>query len=131
MLSDLVTFLGNASAVSSIVSSRIYPQLLPQKPTYPAITYNQVSAIRVEDLSGPAGKARKRISINCWAITEKAAHQLADAVRHTINGFNGHWADTNVGSVRLDNEFDFFEQEGGTIGVYRVVQDYIVAHLEA
>jgi len=130
MLADFVAFLGNAPAVSAIVSSRIYPQLLPQNPTYPAITYNQVSAVRVHVLAGAGGKARRRISVNCWATTAKAAEALADAVRRSLDGFYGSMRDTNVGSTRIDNEIAFFEEEAGTTGIYRVVQDYIVGHLE-
>jgi hypothetical protein len=131
MITDLVTFLEDAPAISAIVGSRIYPEALPQKPTYPALTYQLVSAVRVEDLSGPAGKCRRRISINCWAATEIAAYQLADAVRQSLNGFHGWMADTRIQSTRLDNEWSFPESEAGVTGIYRVTQDYIIGYLEA
>jgi hypothetical protein len=131
MLADLVSFLEEAPAISAIVEDRIYPQILPQRSTLPAITYNQVSAVRVEDLSGPAGKARRRISINCWAATDTGAEALADAVRQSLNGFHGWMRDTKIGSTRLDEEVYLFEQDAGTVGIYRVVQDFIIAHLEA
>ena len=130
MLSDLVSFLGQQSAITSIVSTRVYPVRLPQKPTLPALSYTQISAVRVKDLSGPAGKARRRIQIDSWATTAKGARDLADAVRQAVEPFYGSWADTEVGSISLDNEFETFEEEAGTVGLYRVMQDYIVAHLE-
>lgn len=130
MLADLVAFLGNASAISALVGLRIYPQELPQKPTLPALTYNQISAVRVRELAGPAGKARRRIQIDCWASTYKGAHALADAVRQTLEPFYGSMANTEVGSIMLDNEFDLFEEEAGVTGIYRVMQDYLIAHLE-
>lgn len=131
MLSELVAFLGQQTAISTIVSARIYPEVLPQHATLPAITYNQVSANRVRALSGPAGKARRRISINSWGETYKSAHELADAVRQTLEPFFGSMANTEVGSIMLDNEIDLFEEEAGVTGIYRVVQDYIIGHLEA
>lgn len=133
MLQDMVATLEAASAVNTLVSGRIYPRRLPQNPTLPAITYQQVSAVRVRDLTGPAGKSRHRISINCWASTTAGAHALAQAVRQSIDGFQGWWRDTFVGSVNLDNEFDLDEEGAGLVdvGYPRVVQDYIISHMES
>jgi len=131
MIAEMLIWLNAQTAVSSIVGSRIYPEKLPQKPTLPALSYSQVSAVRVRDLSGPAYKARRRISFSCWATTHAGAHALAEALRQTLDDFYGtSWGDVEVGHISLDNEFDLFEEEAGTVGLYRVVQDYIVAHLE-
>jgi hypothetical protein len=131
VITEMVSWLGSQAAISNSVGSRIYPQELPQRPTLPAITYNQVSAVRVRDLSGPAHKSRTRVSFSCWANTFLQAHQIADALRQTLDDFYGtSWGDVEVGHISLDNEFDLFEEEAGTVGIYRVVQDYIIAHLE-
>lgn len=130
MIADLVAYLGNASAVSSLVSSRIYPQLLPQSPTLPALTYSQISAIRTYVLAGDVQKARRRFQIDCWAATHKASAQLADAVRNTLSGFYGSMSGTQVHFITLDNEHDLFDEQAGTTGVYRITQDYIISHLE-
>jgi hypothetical protein len=130
-LPDFIAYLGNVSAISALVSTRIYPQRLPQAVTFPAIYYSQVSAVRVYNLSGATGRARRRVTINIVAETESSADAIAKAVRQAISGWTGGWmADTFVGSILLDNEYDFFEEDAGTVGVYRIAQDYIVAHLE-
>ena len=131
MITEMVAWLNRQSALDALVDGRIYPEKLPQKPTLPALSYSQVSAVRVRDLSGPAYKARRRISFSCWASTHLAAHQLAEVLRQTLDDFYGtSWGDVEVGHISLDNEFDLFEEEAGTVGLYRVVQDYIIAHLE-
>jgi hypothetical protein len=131
VITEMVAWLQAQTAISNSVGTRIYPQKLPQRPTLPALTYSQVSAVRVRDLSGPAYKSRTRVSFSCWANTELAAHQLADALRQTLDDFYGtSWGNVEVGHISLDNEFDLFEEEAGTVGIYRVVQDYIIAHLE-
>jgi hypothetical protein len=130
-LPDFIAYLGNVSAISALVGSRIYPQRLPQAVTFPAIYYSQVSAVRVYSLSGETGRARRRITLNIVAATQSSADAIAQAVRGAISGWTGGWmADTFVGSILLDNEYDFFEEDAGTVGVYRIAQDYIVAHLE-
>lgn len=133
MITDLVARLTGSTSVSAIVVDRVYPQKLPQAPTLPAITYNLVSAVRVRDLEGPAGKSRHRISINCWGNTYASVRGLADAVRRELDGYgSGYMRDTFIGSITLDNEIDLFEEDAGrqNVGIYRVVQDYIISHLE-
>jgi len=114
--------IGLAEILSPLVSSRVYPLQLPQKPMLPAITYQQVSAVRVRNLRGRAGKVRLWVTINCWADTQLAAHNLADSVKALL--------DTTDTERVLDNEFDLFEFDAGVSGIYRVVQDYIIATAE-
>lgn len=129
--SDFLHFLSHQTAITAIVSDRIYPDTLPQNPTFPAITFSQVSRVGVDGLEGSCGKARRRVQVDCWATTRKGSWQLADAVRQTLNGFHtGTFADSVIGSVRLDNETGLFDEESKITGTYRVIQDYILAHLE-
>lgn len=130
MIADFVAFLGNTSAISAVVAARIYPDQLPQNATLPALTYTVIDRVGVDDLSGSAGKARRRVQVDSWASTRKASVALSEAVRRALNGFYGQWADTTVGSVRMANEIYLFEDEAGVVGIYRVMQDYIIGHLE-
>ena len=131
MIPEMIAWLNAQPAISAIIPSRLYAERLPQKPTLPAMTYSLISAVRVRDLSGPAYKSRSRVSFSCWATTQQGAYELARALRRTLDPFYGtSWADVVVSSVSIDNEFSFFEEEAGTVGLYRVVQDYIIAHLE-
>lgn len=129
MIADLVGYLGQTTAVSNIVAARIYPDL-PQSPTLPALTFSEVSSTRTYALEGDLHKARSRFQIDSWATTQKAAYQLADAVRHTLSGFQGSMNGTQVHCITLDNQFRLFENEAGTVGIYRVLQDYIISYLE-
>lgn len=130
MISDLVAFLGQTGAISALVSTRIYPVTLPQKPTYPNLLFSQVSGVPTYGLEGDLGKVRTRMQIDCRATTHKVAHQLADEVRHALSGFQGSMSGTQVHCITLDNQFDNFDDEASVTGVYRVTQDYIISHLE-
>jgi Protein of unknown function (DUF3168) len=131
MLSDLVAFLAGTSAISSLISSRIYPDIPPQHATFPALSYNQVSRAGAYVLAGDIHKARSRIQIDSWAATRNESLQLADAVRSRMSGFFGSMSGTQVHFVTLDNQFFLFDEEAGVTGIYRVVQDYMISHLEA
>lgn len=131
MLSDLVTFLENDAGISALIGTRIYPQILPQDPTFPAITYSQTSGVRDRVIrEGPSGRARPRITINCWGERYSQARALADAVRIALDGYRGIMGSTDVGGVRLDNEFDLFEEEAGIKGIHRTIQDFIISFVE-
>lgn len=133
MISDLVAFLGSQAAITGLVSTRIYPLPLPQKATLPSLTYTLVSATRTYSLDLVATdlhKARSRVQIDSWAETEKGAHQLARAVRLALSGFYGSMAGTQVHFIQLDDERDMFESQAGVVGLYRVIQDHIISHLE-
>ena len=133
MLSDLRAYVLSDATVAALVNSRMYPVKLPQNVTYPALSYNQVSGVRIYDLCGPTGRAKPRISINSWGESYADARALADAVRRAIQGFRGTLGDSpgaQIDDVKLDNEIDLDEPEAGTVGVYRVMQDYIISHVE-
>lgn len=130
MFADLRAYLIGGSAVSTLVGTRVYPVKLPQNPTYPAVTYEQVSGVRDYTLCGPNGLAWPRVTISSWALSYSGARALADAVRQRISGFHGEWGSsppTQIGSVHLDNELDLYEDEAE---VYRVAQDYIISFNE-
>jgi len=128
---DLTAYLKADATITAAVSGRVFPNVVPQGTAFPAISYNQVSGVRLSDVTdGPTGRAMPRITINSWATKYLAARSLADAVRLRLNGVTGTIGSMTGVRVTLDNEFDSFEEEAGTGGVHRVLQDYIVSFIE-
>jgi Protein of unknown function (DUF3168) len=131
LAADLTAYLKADTTVATAVSGRVFPNIVPQGSAFPAISYNQVSGVRLYDINnGPTGRAMPRITINSWSDRYITVRQLADAVRERLNGFRGIMGSTNVGRITLDNEFDTFEEEAGQSGIHRVVQDYIISFEE-
>jgi hypothetical protein len=124
---DLQEFLTDNVTIAALIGNRCYPDSLPQSVTYPALTYSEVSGVRVRDLDGPTGRARLRISIHSWAETSMQREQLADAVRTALDGYAGAMEGTSVGNVICENEFNIYEPD---VPVYRKVQDYIISLIE-
>ena len=131
LAADLTQYLKADPTIAAAVSGRVFPNIVPQGSAFPAISYNQVSGVRLYDVNdGPTGRAMPRITINSWAVRYLDVRNLADAVRRRINGFRGMMGSTSIGRITLDNEFDNFEQEAGQDGIHRVVQDYIISFVE-
>lgn len=119
--------LSTTLAITQLVGSRIYPNVIPQTSTYPAIRYQRISGPRVHSLTGPSGLASPRFQIDAVAQSYLEAGAVADAVRVALDGFRGVVAGVSVeGVIHLDErDFDFDE---GRLQV--VSDDYRVWHQE-
>ena len=84
--SDLYTTLSNDAGVSALVGTRIYPNLAPESATYPYITYQLISGVRLSTVTGVNDAKRKRIQHSCHAETYEEAKALADAVFAALEG---------------------------------------------
>lgn len=103
-----------AITVSSSVSTRIYPIILPQEVTYPAITYFKVIGIKENNLSGYSSMENSQIQIDCWTETYKEAKNLSTRVHSAMGAATAY-------SAILISDNDIYEDE---VDVYRVSQSY-------
>lgn len=127
MLSDLRAFLLADGTVAGLAGTRIYPSVLPQAPTFPAITYSTISAVRQNTMDGPDGLPSKRIQIDSWASTFSQALALADAIRERLDGHLGVMGATEVKGIFAAAERQLYESEPK---LHRVSSDYIIWALE-
>jgi len=104
----IVSILSNASAVTDIVGTHIFPIFIPQpaKDNLPAVTYQQISGPRNHVMSGPTGLVSARFQINCWSKTYKGLREFANAVRTTLDGYTGTIFGMWIQSVTLLDEGD-------------------------
>ena len=104
--SGLVAFL---AAKTDLVSARIYPQILPETCTFPALTYQLISAIPDYDLTGPSDLTQARIQITIWGRSAAAyldVKTLAAKVKGYLSGYSGTWGSLEIQGVFLEGEMD-------------------------
>lgn len=110
---DLKTHLGHSS-ITALVSDRVYPLLVPQGAAMPAITWQHIGGVPMNDLSGGDGDMLNyRVQINCWADTYLAAQALAEAVRARLQT-----AASSFKAVPLLVPQDVYEESPKRFGVY-------------
>lgn len=72
--------LTDAAAVSALVSTRVYPVIVPQDAPLPYIRYQIVADPRPEHMKGYNGTRQTRVQLDCFAPTYGAARELSKAV---------------------------------------------------
>lgn len=116
---ELVSILSGHSGVSGLIGTRLYPVVIPQDKTLPAVAYQKISATRVHTLAGPTNLAHPRVQLTCWALTYAEAKQVIEQVRAALYGA---WP----GAIIMDLP-DRYESDTRRFGV---AVDVRVLHLE-
>ena len=101
-----------STASPSIVADRIYPGVLPQGVTYPAITYNRVSTSQGVYLDGIDTLTDVSIQFDIWGDSLSDCHDAATALRTLLNGYQGDLGGVSVQYIKFNGENDFQEVEG-------------------
>lgn len=121
---------GNAG-VTAIAGTRVYPAMLPQNVTLPAISYVRVDTVSVQSHSGNSGLARARFQISAWASTFTVARNLAEKIRLALESFRGSFGGTvAVGGILFIDHSTFVEVDGDQ-RIHQHALDFAIWHEEA
>ena len=124
----LRTALVGSTAVTSLVSARIYPVLAPASAALPFVTWRRSGIEREQTLGGPMGMPRVSVEYSIYGTTYEQARGVADAMRVVLDGYGGTSDNTEVKQTSLEDESDDFVQLAGADlpPVYQVTQRYDV-----
>lgn len=123
LVEGLFSVLTSDSAITGIVGDRVYPLLMPQSGTIPAIVYSQIGRREDVSLCSADGKIRATIQIDSYSKQYRTSKMLADAVRSVLVDFTGAMGDARVATVILDQELDLDDPEPG---LFRVSQTFFI-----
>jgi hypothetical protein len=131
--------------VAGLLGTRLYPNMLPQKVTYPAGVIQAIDIVRPNALRSVATLARARVQMDVYCDPNTAAslgssgsRAIADAcgaaIRRRLDGFVGTFSDTSSSPATPVNAWVTFdlETEGAEPeihgGLSRHTADYIVEY---
>ena len=133
---DLYGYLVGISAITSLISTRLYPSPAPTSATFPYVTFTRTAQDHVHHLKAAAGLTFARYQFDSFAITDESAWSVAEALRGELDGYqegaiNGGGS-TVVNSIVLDDEADVFTppDDKSEIGIFQVRQQYTVEYAE-
>jgi hypothetical protein len=123
----LFNYLKGYAGLAALVGTRIYPLIMPQNPTLPAVTYQKISGVVDYVMDGTSIK-RPRIQVDAWAKSYASARAVAEQVKAAFDRYTGTMG--GVGGVQvigtwIENETDLFEPD---TGLYRVSLDFRFEH---
>lgn len=120
--------LTGTTAVSDIISTRVYPWHAPTNATLPYVIYGNTGGGTVNRLAAATSTFHVTFQVDILDDSYADVKTLADAVRTALNG----WTDTDgtpaVSSCLLTDENDEFDppEDDSEQGVYRVIQEYSI-----
>lgn len=110
--------------VFALVGTRVYPLLWPDIPTFPLVTFQLISTVADNVLSGPLSVTTCRVQFDAWAKSYAEVKTLAVAVIAALEGYQGTLpTGTEMLNVTLDSSFDLYDDPSAS---YRVSTDLMV-----
>ena len=131
---DLRQYLIADASVLALVSTRIYPDVLPQGQSNDSIVLETISSNTDGTIGGTIVSVGTRISVRCYSSTKKQASVIAKTIRIDAGleqlantTMNGRW----IQHVECEDAITGQEElpiDGGSYSRYVAVQDYRVVH---
>lgn len=133
--SALYSHLSGVAGVTSLVSTRIYPNVAPQGAALPYVVQQRVSRRQFPNLAGSSGMVRQRHQIDVFSNTQDATEAIVEALRAALDGWRNTTMGTealNVLSITLEDVRDSFEppSDASDTGVHRASIDLVVLYGE-
>jgi hypothetical protein len=122
-------FITNQAAITTRVSTRIFPNSIPQSNTvFPVLVFTQISGPHDHTLSGAAGVFRARFQFDCWSTDYSDCINLAEDIRDSFQGYQGAMGTVTCQFALLDNELSSYTPptDGSDAGLHRKTLDYII-----
>ena len=120
------------AGVAGLVAKRVAWGARPRMSELPSIALHQVSGVRQYAMQGASGLVAARVQIDCWALSNKDATSVADAVNTAIGGLAATVKGVQLQGCFLESEIDFVDDQGATPAelLHRVSLDFMVWHSE-
>lgn len=125
----LLSYLLAASAVTSLVGTRINWVRSPQGVVSPRVVLTRVSGVRDMTLNnGPTGYVSSRVQVDCIGISYGSAKSVARAIETRLSGYSG-----TTGGIRFEGCFligerdDYFDTETPD-KLFRTALDFNIWH---
>jgi hypothetical protein len=120
----LFTYLSTYPGLAALIGTRLYPLLLPQDPTLPAVTYQRIStpmmlAFERSFLPHP------RFQFDCWAASFPAARAVAEQVKLALDVYRGAMGAETIQASILDTDRDTYEPQAK---IFHSIVDAIIWH---
>lgn len=123
--------------ILSLVSTRSFPNVVPQTAALPSLTYQIVSIVRGHHLTATDGVNRAVVRFGVCTKNLTDGETIAEAIRQRFDGFHGALSTSSGGSVvvietlSLDEADGYTEPQDGTGRPFNfTLLDYLIRYRE-
>jgi len=106
----IYSILSNDAGVSAI-TTRIYPIMLPQNATYPAISYQVTEDTEISTFDGQGTFQTISLEVDAWSDTHAGMLALADAIKTAIKNYSGTVSSNTIDQIKIDSTVTVYEDQ--------------------
>jgi|TARA_R100000479_G_scaffold168945_1_gene110303 hypothetical protein len=126
----IYNILANDSDVSSLVGTRIFPNVAPQTTQFPFIIYDITGVSPNDTKDGASTLDTNDVMISCYSETYSQASDLAQKVRIAMDRINqGDYGGETIQSSQFQSYNDIFDDTSGDSGIYRKALDFEIRQI--
>lgn len=122
----LHTRLSGFAGLATLVGDRVYPNIMPQNVTLPAVSFRRVTSRRERAMVADPGIVRGRFQFDAWASTYDAARDVREQIRLALERWDTT-VDTAVDTIFVESEVDLYEDD---TEIHHLVIDFEVIYRE-
>lgn len=124
------TLLTGSAAVTALVGLKIYPGLIPQNTSMPAVSYELVSGVDIAPINAQAGGVilRSRVQVSVLARSYAQVKTIQEAIRGALLFKSGLIADVRV--VAITRDLIGSDERDDESGLYMQGVDFLLVHDE-
>lgn len=111
------------TSLTSPQLTQVYPSVIPQEVTLPAVRYARISSVRGMNFDEVEDWVRTVFQVDTYGNSLNEAITTAESIKAGVNDYRGG----NIQRIRIDSEFEMFEDD---TSLYRVMQQYTIWHTE-
>ena len=119
--------LSATSGVTSLVSTRIYPDMAPQNAAFPYIVFQKLSTQPTDTKEGVSPLDKILVQIDCYSGSYDTSHTIAAAIRTALDRYSGTINGHVVDKIIFSNDSSGSPQDVPTTAgsmIYWASQDY-------
>lgn len=125
----LFNYLSTYAGLTALIGTRLYPVVLPQGATQPAVTYQRVSTVRLRTFGAPRLGRKARFQFTVWASSYSSRAAVAGQLIAALEGYAGLMgggSGVTVLAVQGEGELDDYEP---TTKTFQGALDFTFTHL--
>ena len=129
IITNVYNYLKAESNVIAVTGQRIYPEILPEKPTFEAITIRETDHDIDNVFGGSTGFCRSDYYVDAWDETHAGADALAKIIRDALKDLSfAAFGGITVQEIQITmGPLTVFED---SVKAYRITQMFSIWHGE-